>query len=84
MAGFLAAAALANDKSAAPAGEPPALVETQHSITLGGHSLNYRAIAETIGLTDQKGEPTASVFTVAYLAESPAAGMPFSAAIPAG
>ena len=72
-AGFLAAAALADDKSAAPAGEPPALVETQHSITLGGHSLNYRAIAETIGLTDQKGEPTASVFTVAYLAESAAA-----------
>src|SRR5438094_3957483 len=34
-AGFLAAAALADDKSAAPAGEPPALAETQHSITLG-------------------------------------------------
>src|SRR5207244_6084119 len=60
-------------RRAPPAGEPPALVETQHSITLGGHSLNYRAIAETIGLTDQKGEPTASVFTVAYLAESAAA-----------
>src|SRR5205823_10823787 len=72
-AGFLAAAALANDKPAASAGEPPALVESQHSITLGGHSLNYRAIAETIGLTDQKGEPTASIFTVSYLAD-PAVG----------
>jgi carboxypeptidase C (cathepsin A) len=62
----------ADDKPAAPA-EPPALVETRHSMTLGGHPLEYRAIAETIGLTDQKGEPSASVYTIAYLAE-PAAG----------
>src|SRR5207253_3316973 len=27
---------------------------------------------ETIGLTDQKGEPTAAVFTVSYVAEAPA------------
>ena len=68
-AGWLASSAVADDKPAAGAGEPPALVETQHKVTLGGHPLEYRAIAETIGLTDQKGEPTASVFTVAYLAE---------------
>src|SRR5205814_1397564 len=69
----LAGPGLADDKPAAPSGDPPALVETQHSITLNGHPLEYRAIAETIGLTDGKGEPTASVFTIAYLAE-PAAG----------
>jgi len=63
----------AEDKPPTGSSEPPALVETQHSITLNGHALEYRAIAETIGLTDQKGEPSASVFTVAYLAE-PAAG----------
>src|SRR3982074_2860926 len=39
----------------------------------GGRPPEYRAVAETIGLTDGKGEPTASVFTVSYLAE-PAAG----------
>jgi carboxypeptidase C (cathepsin A) len=72
-AGSLAGAALADDKPAPGAVEPPAIVETGHSITLGGQSLDYRAIAETIGLTDQKGEPSASVFTVAYLTE-PAAG----------
>ena len=70
---FACAAIAAEDKPSAGSSEPPALVETQHSITLAGHPLEYRAIAETIGLTDQKGEPTASVFTVAYLAE-PAAG----------
>jgi carboxypeptidase C (cathepsin A) len=73
VAACLAGPGLADDKPAAPSGDPPALVETQHSITLNGHPLEYRAIAETIGLTDGKGEPTASVFTIAYLAE-PAAG----------
>src|SRR5204863_4703339 len=71
-AGWLAASAVAEDKPAAGASEPPALVETHHNITLNGHPLEYRAIAETIGLTDQKSEPSASVFTVAYLAEQAA------------
>jgi carboxypeptidase C (cathepsin A) len=63
-AGYLAGTALADDKPAAVPGEPPALVETKHNITLAGHSFDYRAIAETIGLTDGKGEPTAAVFTI--------------------
>ena len=74
MGSVLAGAALAaDDKPPGASSEPPGLAETQHSVTLNGHPFEYRAIAETIGLTDQKGEPTASVFTVAYLAE-PAAG----------
>src|SRR5436309_9415298 len=59
----------ADDKAPTPA-EPPAYVETRHTITLGSRPLDYRAVAETIGLTDPKGEPTASVYTIAYLAES--------------
>src|SRR4051812_19501746 len=51
--------------------EPRARAETKHSITLGGRALDYRAIAETIGLTDSKGEPTASVYTVSYVADAP-------------
>src|SRR5438067_1145867 len=70
-AGSLVFSQLADDKPAPT--EPPQSVETRHSVTLGNHSLDYRAIAETIGITDQKGEPTASIFTVSYLAE-PAAG----------
>ena len=73
-AGWLGASAFADDKPAGPAAELPANVETRHSVTVGGHSFEYRAIAETIGLTDQKGEPTASVFTVGYLADSAIAG----------
>ena len=72
-AACLAGPCLADDKPPGASNEPPALVETKHSVTLGGRSLEYRAIAETIGLTDGKGEPTASVFTVAYLAKSAAA-----------
>ena len=72
-AGCLAAAAFADDKPAAVPGEPPAIVETRHNITLAGHSFDYRAIAEAIALTDGKGEPSASVFTIAYLAEPVAA-----------
>ena len=51
---------------------PPALpahVETHHTIQLGQKSLDYRAIAETIQLTSAKGEKTASVFTIAYIAD---------------
>jgi carboxypeptidase C (cathepsin A) len=46
----------------------PARVATHHSIQLGGHRLDYDAIAETFALTDQKGAATATVFTVSYLA----------------
>jgi carboxypeptidase C (cathepsin A) len=70
-----AAAAGAADQPPAAVGEPPARVETRHAITLAGRQLDYRAVAETIGLTNQKGEPSAAVFTVSYLAEA-AAGRP--------
>src|SRR5579862_4320818 len=50
----------------------PARVETRHTIVLGGHPLDYRAIAETIGLTDRAGNPAASIFTISYLADTPA------------
>lgn len=78
------AAAAADDKPAATVADLPARVETRHAISLPGNlpgtlsgtlatqSLDYRAVAETIGLTDQKGEATASVYTVSYLADPPA------------
>src|SRR5439155_22659733 len=69
----LSNARAADDKPPAIPAEPPAHVETRHTITLNSHSLDYRAIAETISLTDQKGRPNASVYTIAYLAE-PSAG----------
>jgi len=72
-AGWLVSAAFADDKVASASADPPAKIETRHNVTLGAHSFEYRAIAETIGLTDPKGEPTASIFTVAYVAE-PTAG----------
>jgi carboxypeptidase C (cathepsin A) len=53
-------------------GPAEARAETKHTISLAGRSLDYRAVVETIGLTDQKGEPTASVYTVSYLADAPA------------
>jgi carboxypeptidase C (cathepsin A) len=58
----------ADDK---PAQLPPN-VETRHAITLDGKSLGYRAIAETFRLTNRKGDTTASVYTVAYVADAPA------------
>ncbi len=75
-----AAPAGADDKPAASPAELPARVETRHTINLFGnlpstfaaHALDYRAVAETIGLTDQRGEATASVYTVSYLADPPA------------
>src|SRR5437879_6500848 len=68
----VALAARADDKPAAVAPELPARVETRHTINPGARAFDYRAVAETIGLTDRKGEPTASVYTVSYLADPPA------------
>jgi len=67
-----------NSNPPAPDAKPPALpppqhVETNHTIQLGQRKLDYRAIAETIALTDAKGTQTASVFTISYLAD-PAPG----------
>jgi carboxypeptidase C (cathepsin A) len=75
---FASAAALAQDEpkpssSSEPAAKPnpelPAHVETHHTIQLGQRSLDYRAVAETIALNDAKGGKTASIFTIAYLAD---------------
>jgi carboxypeptidase C (cathepsin A) len=66
--------AMAQDE-AKPAREPaapkaalelPAHVETRHTIQLGQRSLDYRAVAETITLSDAKGNATASIFTISY------------------
>ncbi|MFZ2008342.1 MAG: septum formation initiator [Stellaceae bacterium] len=64
--------------SSSPSREPaaeappplPAHVETHHTIQLAQKSLDYRAVAETIQLTSAKGEKTASIFTIAYIADS--------------
>lgn len=56
----------------APKAPPlPARVETRHTITLDNRQINYRAIAETFALTNDKGATTASIYTVAYLADVP-------------
>jgi carboxypeptidase C (cathepsin A) len=52
-----------------PATELPLRVETRHTIRTEAGPLDYRAIAETIDLTTPKGEPSASIFTVSYIAE---------------
>ena len=39
---------------------------TDHSIRIGGQPIPYKATASTILLKDDKGEPTASLFSMAY------------------
>jgi carboxypeptidase C (cathepsin A) len=65
----LGAGARADDQ---PETALPARVATHHSIALGDRRLDYDAIAETFALTDQKGAPTASIFTVSYMVQAPA------------
>src|SRR5712691_7655149 len=76
LVGLVAGSLRADDKAAPSTFELPARVETRHTINLPGklpgQPLDYRAVAETIGLTDQKGEASASVYTVSYLADAPA------------
>ena len=55
---------------AKPAPEPPAPKEessvTDHTIKIGGQTIAYKATASTTLIKDDKGEPTASIFTIAY------------------
>jgi carboxypeptidase C (cathepsin A) len=52
-----------------PNGEPPARVATHHTIGLNERRLDYEAVAETLPVTDAKGNATASIFTVSYLTD---------------
>ena len=58
------------DKKPAEGAPPPAPKEessvTDHSIKLGGQTIPYKATAQTIQLKDDKGEPTALVYSTAY------------------
>ena len=40
--------------------------ETKHSLTIGGQKIDYTATAGTVFLRDNKNEPTASIFYIAY------------------
>ncbi len=55
-------------------GGPPARVATHHVLQLGDRRLDYDAVVETLPLTDAKGAATASIYTIAYLAEAAAGG----------
>jgi carboxypeptidase C (cathepsin A) len=65
----------ADDKPPAAANALPARTETRHTMNIAGRALDYRAVAETIGLTDRKGEATAAIYTVSYLADAPGGTM---------
>ena len=49
-------------------------IDTKHALRLDGHRLDYRATAGNLLLRDDKGEPDASVFYVAYTASSRSEG----------
>jgi carboxypeptidase C (cathepsin A) len=55
---------------AKPAAEPPAPKEessvTDHTIRIGGQTIAYKATASTTLIKNETGEPTASIFTIAY------------------
>jgi carboxypeptidase C (cathepsin A) len=69
---FLGASAAYGDGK--PEAMLPARAATHHVIGIGDRRLEYDAVAETLPLTDRKGEPTASIFTVSYLLSSAGAG----------
>jgi carboxypeptidase C (cathepsin A) len=55
---------------AKPAGDASAPKEeswpSDHTINIGGQSIAYKAVASTTLLKDDKGEPTAAMFSIAY------------------
>lgn len=56
-----------SEKPAEPAEKPKEEVSvTEHTIRIGGQSIPYKATAQTILLKNDKGEPTALVYSTAY------------------
>lgn len=49
--------------------EAPEVVETRHSVEIGGERVEYTARAGKLVLKDGKGEPTAEIFFIAYTRE---------------
>jgi len=45
-------------------------VRTKHSVSVGGHTVAYTATAGTLIIRDDKGQPQASVFYVAYTVDN--------------
>src|SRR5271163_4520565 len=57
----------ADAKPEKPAPEPKEESSvTDHSIKIGGQAVAYKATASTTLIKDDSGEPTASIFTIAY------------------
>lgn len=54
------------DRKDGLAGLLPADSVTHHKLTAGGHVISYTAHAGTVTLRDDKGEPSAKVFYIAY------------------
>src|SRR5438445_171649 len=54
------------EQAAKPDKLAPKQVETDGVVTVGGKTVDYKAIAGTLILDDKKGEGTASVFYAAY------------------
>jgi carboxypeptidase C (cathepsin A) len=68
---FLVLPATGADDPAAKAADKDNLVETFHTIQLGGKKLPYKATAGTMVLRDDEGKPRANIFCVAYTSGDP-------------
>ena len=54
------------EEAAKPSKLAPKQSESEGSVTIGGKSIDYKAVAGTLILEDKKGEGTASIFYAAY------------------
>ena len=54
----------------AKAADTESAIRTQHSVSIGGHTIKYTATAGTLVIRDDKNEPQASVFYVAYTVDT--------------
>jgi carboxypeptidase C (cathepsin A) len=59
----------ADDRDAKPPATENA-TRTQHSVSIGGHTIKYTATAGTLIIRDDKEQPQASVFYVAYTVDT--------------
>src|SRR6202049_606508 len=63
----------AGDEAKKPAPEPPKAEQsvTQHSVVIGGRTVDYTATAGTLIVRTDKDEPTASMGYIAYTLRDP-------------
>jgi carboxypeptidase C (cathepsin A) len=69
MSMFIGLASAATPATDTEVAEPPKVFSSSHQLTIAGHKLRFKAVAEELDVADAQGKPAARIFSTTYLLE---------------